>query len=523
MKWKWRKKQLKAADAKLNEDVWGLIANEIDTYGNLYSLCLVSHLCHQATTPQLYRLVRLDLSHQSHFRCLRQIIRPDSQYLKLVRFLFIKGAEQAGRVPISELCAALPRFSNLQGIDCKGSQTLSETVSDMSAVPHPLYTVLKHLASSRLTYFGFSPTIASQYYEGFKADLLAMMTRNTGLLTLRILEERALGLSKTYPEMLPYFQNNSLPKLQSLTIVTTDGLTLFHGPELEIWGGQGGFDDMTCLAIRNAWYFPIFARTAPKLKTLGYMPHAFAGADSAALRLDAAGLAAPLWPRLETLHYLPHCHHRTTLICFCQAAPLGLLGRLPHITKLKISRPWLGPIISDYPRVMPTKEDIRAIQNLCPNLKELRMDVAPPGRRPYPRWPVDVLEALCDFQQPIKLLIYFHVYTPKLVSLLNDRLVYRDIFEDMVKKRTSRGLPCQSPYEVGFKVVRSWEKMKDHCDTPDYKFGVIDGGGVSFERRNGLVPLLVQEKKEYVKKRVAKTKGQISRAYKRNASKPMHL
>ena len=130
-----------------------------------------------------------------------------------------------------------------------------------------------------------------------------------------------------------------------------------------------------------------------------------------------------------------------------------------------------------------TTTDIVQIQTLCPDLEEFHLDVghAPRGGLQFVH--IDVLEALSQFQQPIKLRIQIHDHTSPLDRFFMDRWDFRVLVNAILEHRKHKQLPSKAPFDVGFKLIREWDKIKTHWDIPDYRFWVDDAGEVCVEKR----------------------------------------
>jgi hypothetical protein len=81
--------------------------------------------------------------------------------------------------------------------------------------------------------------------------------------------------------------------------------------------------------------------------------------------------------------------------------------------------------------------------------------------------------------------VFLHVYNLRLADFVLTRSFYYKIFHGILDEPERQGLPCHPPFEVGFKIVREWEKMEGHADEPDYRLRFVESGKITFENLHG--------------------------------------
>jgi hypothetical protein len=164
-----------------------------------------------------------------------------------------------------------------------------------------------------------------------------------------------------------------------------------------------------------------------------------------------------------------------------------LLRRIPNVTTLYLTRTKIldqvpGPVVGTV-----TAQDIHDICQLHPDLTMMHIDVALSfSRSNIPELPNDILEALARSKKSIRLMLYLHVHHPKTADFVLNRSIYYRIFNSMLEERERLELPSHPPFEVGFKIVQPWEKIKEHFQKPEDRLTWPEGTQkTSFETRVG--------------------------------------
>jgi hypothetical protein len=299
-----------------------LILEQVNSARDLLSLCLVSSRLYIHTVPRLYRNMNFDLSRPQHHQLLHRLSQDTSLVSKHIRILSVTSLRQGPINAIHSLYTLLTlRLTNLQQLTWNGTcvaprhvlDTLSSkfpkaqllltsvkyfdnTEIDFLAAPESAFcSVLAHPASSLLTSLEINGKNGSLSYQSFKIELFITFTRSRALRNLR------LRLESYHPHnssMLGLLQGKSLPRLQELYLDTPHS-NLFTIAELEYWGAQGGWDDLTSLTL-IATPTDCFLRRSPYLKRLMILSH---HRDHSDLN-NVYSEAGPTGPVFASLHYL---------------------------------------------------------------------------------------------------------------------------------------------------------------------------------------------------------------------------
>jgi hypothetical protein len=104
----------------------------------------------------------------------------------------------------------------------------------------PLQSVLVHPATTMSTRLNLNYDDDMIFYQGFKKDLLAVLTSNSVITHLRIVAESRYP--DEYPAMTGVFKQNTLPKLEELRLYVRDS-PIFTDSKLLLWCTQGGLGE----------------------------------------------------------------------------------------------------------------------------------------------------------------------------------------------------------------------------------------------------------------------------------------
>lgn len=475
------------------DDVLGLIIEELyNEYSNndLLNLCLVSRQLYLFTIPYLYRSVRLDFGRASHLRLLQRLVRPGSRLVEKIRILSILGTSRDSAIRLIDLYVLFSRLTYLQQLDWEGClniphfilQTLHDRFPEArlnvdasqsrlgvaGSAPQPLYSVLNSPAGWQLAKFDFSPTCVAQVYANFKRDLVGMLKRNRTLSFLRIYEDQTLYGYKLYPELQRHFRGGTFPPITQL-LLSSD---IFTSRELSMWGSRGGWDKLTVLKIHDPERLCAFIGRTPKLHDLMFYSTESFDIDQVEAYLDSMSVEAP-FGKLRRLWY-KDVDNEDSAVQDRRVVPWCMLQRLPEITDLDIHRSRFDYGVPGASLDTPTAEDIRRIRKLCPELQRFRFDVALHGQTAD--WPFDVLEEIAQFKEPIELQLYLHLQDKFWTRATIHRVKCRAVFKFIVEKRKALGLPCEKPFQIGFKVVRLFEQIRECWNIPDYNIYLNKSG-----------------------------------------------
>jgi len=331
------------------------------------------------------------------------------------------------------------------------------------------YPVLRHMAAGGLTYFDFQPLAADQMYPEFKRDLVKMLSQNTALLTLQIFPN--VSVEVDYPEMIDSFRQSELPKLQILNLCIT--AQIFTQRELAVWSSKGGWQELRGLSLYYAKNLIHFIDKAPLLTSLSIFPRSQEDYQELEDHLDTAGLTLPL-PSLYDLTFRGTISYATfTLPQERCIVPWCLLKRIPKLIILDIARVRFengtpGPILD-----VPSALDIQEIRKFCPEIQRLSLDIVLQGH--YAKWPLDVLNDLAQFHQPIQLKFYLHHEECRRAAFMVSCIELFAVMRHLRRERKRRSLPIYWPFHMDCKTIRPFHEIQKHWNLPDWTIW-IDGG-----------------------------------------------
>jgi hypothetical protein len=188
----------------LNEDVLGLVIEEVDTFRGLYNLCQISRQFYQLTVMELYRYIDLKIPTPSHQRLLQRLARPDDLFARYIRALIIDGIKYGQLQSAFHLSLALSRLINLESLAFTGSVVSPKCILDtlcnrygvvdlglhanvlMPGMLQPLYTSMTGLAYRKLKFLYIGLEIADQVQDTFKSNLVQMLLHARCLKALQI-------------------------------------------------------------------------------------------------------------------------------------------------------------------------------------------------------------------------------------------------------------------------------------------------------------------------------------------------
>jgi hypothetical protein len=487
------------SDTFVNDIVY-LVLEEVgyDRKYDLLSLCLVSQRFYILGIPHLYREIDLDLTKQSHTSLVRRLVNHRSRLAEKIRYMSIAGTRDTAKPQLVDLCVLLPKITHLEQLEWKVHlkvpycilQTLAAhlpktnlvintTVEICNAHYDPVQGIITRLdlsAGAQLTQFCFRSTHYSALDPRLKAGLVEMLTCSPVLQTL-IWHECHTSYTP-YPEMLHAFTYGNLPPLKSFLLCS---MTLFTDQELRLWASRGGWRELTNVKFVYAHQICALIGFAPKLQEISFFAVEALPLNRITARLQNTSFDRPfghvLYLRYQDTAY-PYTYGGRR-----QTVPWCMLKVIPGLKELAlqhgVAKPADGLL---WPT--PTVEDVRKIRKLQPHLTKLCIDISLPGI--VAKWPRDVLSELALFEEPIHLVLFLHAHDIAICRTFLHGPAFRNMYGEMVEIRKLKRLPCQLPFKVSFKVVRSWPRVKDHYLTPDVSIWSGLDGRIRSQKRDAL-------------------------------------
>ncbi|CAN9471411.1 unnamed protein product [Alternaria alternata] len=241
----------------------------------------------------------------------------------------------------------------------------------------------KHPAASMITHLRITLDEKSAIWPGFKRGLVRTIIRDPVLEPLQLEANEVIDNHSNSTACSPIFTQD----------------------ELLFWGDQAGWESLTFLGLYHTQSFIPFVGRTPNLEELWLLP--LEGEDTTGLNSHLAGLKDFYpFPALRQLKARSPWRDIAMSQQNDRVIPWYLINRLSpeHLTSLDISRSsHRDQDVTDVPQA----EDIARIRGICPNLRDLRLDmIISWSHEPFPR---DIAKELTAFTKPISLTIYLHV------------------------------------------------------------------------------------------------------------------
>jgi hypothetical protein len=513
---------------KLNEDVLRLVIAQVDTLRGLSNLCQVSRQFYRLAVAQLYRDVNLKLSTPSHQRLLRRLASPKDRFSEHFRKFTFGGIEKCHLETVFDLSLVLTKLVNLEILICTGSVSFSRCIPNtlwnrhkdtgigfeaavlIPGVPQPLYTTLHGLSCPRLTHLHITLDNTNQIQDSFKSDLVHMLLQVRSLRGL----ELWIGaiMNREFPDLLSKVGYERLPKLEVLWLITGQNMEVFTARELWRWGAAGGWNDIHSLVLERPGDVRAFIGRVPKLKTLMYCPRKKEDIIEIESYLRDTECDAPFGQELDFIRISPWYTLTHLPIGLSNVVPSYLLRYAQNVTKLETHRPrFEGGLLPEHLCTI-TSDDIEQLRSLCPRLEELWVDVvynpkslAVTIRHLFP---------LAQIERLKKLRIYLHIDNPRSHRTGLSRRDCNIMFNSILRQRLSKQLPYKAPFAVYFKLVRVWNKIKDHHFIADYEFWMDKSGKTQCkERLHGISALSWEERKGDIRRDYYRVRDAVYRAF----------
>ena len=463
-------------------EILDLILSEVcrQSIRDLSNICLVSRELYGLAVPHLYRKTCVDFRRASHLCLLRRLERPGSRIPGMIRHLHLASWEPKhielpenrnrienlfnGLVNLEELewegpfdvsafvlDALLMRFPRTR-VSIKSKQlAYGDTTTSMSLRREPENSIHQR-AISTITCLEINLSEYTSWpWTGFRHELMGIVIRNPALKVLKVVAD-SIG-EVDYTTLTEIIKEHTLPKLRDFRLFVSDS-SIFTEDELQVWGEQGGWEELVSLGLNDPKSLIPFIGKTPILEKLCLIPRDGENTEALESHLANSKESCP-FPALEHLKIRSPWSGFATTQHNYRAVPWNLLNLLPlgQLKSLDISRPCGG--IRDTPDV-PQAEDISKIRNMCSKLNELSLDMAIPMVQG--QWPSDVIKELTAFTEPITLTIFMHCgfegdFEPDtpVEILLFCRYFYRisiKIGPYFLKKRESQRVPGNPPFQV---------------------------------------------------------------------------
>lgn len=457
----------------LFHDLICLILEQVESAKELYNLCLVSRDMYLRVVPILYRNLDFRFWKASHRRLLARLGHPLSAVPRHIKRLSVDGLEYLNNAQLGNLHSVFLRLKNLRHLRYKGPLAIPIPVLDLihrnypgatidvnaslgeqrnniteADVSIPPRTILTHAAGTQMTRFTFTPHSAEHLYAGFKRDLLGMLRCNCGLTALEL--NFLSDYDFAFPEYVSLLRCAALPRLATFALKTLCH-TFFTLRELELWGDKGGWEDLKTLELRDVSLFAAFSGRTPALEDMTLEVLTVQELDEIDARLQATGVADPL-PRLRRVRYMCSVLVLVPAGLNRRLVPSILLKWMPSITALYLQHDdGIECAYMQSATYSPTAQEIQLARHLCPDLTEFGVDIVLQGS--WAQWPMDVINELCQFEQPILLSLYIHrrnAWQAKFKDWLVD---FFPIACHMRRQRERRGLPWTKPFGAWFCLV----------------------------------------------------------------------
>jgi hypothetical protein len=481
---------------------------------DLLRICLVSRQLYILALPHLYRKTCIDLRYASHLRLLRRLERPGSRILSLIRHLHLvclddKHAEHRFRIrdlfqglvileelewegpfdmPVSILNALLEFFPQAR-LSIKSRRFMFKGMKFLSLLGAETLCSLRGTAISTITYLDLNLDQCDPFDFDFQQELIGVVISNPALKFLQV--AAPFITLENERSMTETMEGLSLPRLRELRLFV-HGSALFTEDELNIWGLQGGWEELEFLGLYHIESFIPFIGRTPKLGTLWLLPRDEEDTADLESRLMECKGSCP-FPVLHSVKTRSPWSETIPARKNHRVIPWYLLDSLPleQLQFLDLSRPYEDEqVVTD----MPQAEDIAKIRDMCPDLKELRLDMILTWDRGP--WPSNIVRELTAWVKPINLMLFLHVGSHPAIenmwSLLrwlvhSVQYGYRSTFKIrrcFRKERQSQMMPNEPLLMVDGISILPNDSLTESVEVmipPDQLYGTREDGGVSPE------------------------------------------
>ncbi|KAF2134496.1 hypothetical protein P153DRAFT_3084 [Dothidotthia symphoricarpi CBS 119687] len=524
----------------INYDILDVVMHHVylDHRSDLLQICQVSKRLYMASIPWIYRNIHIDISDESSPAFLARIAKDSSGIATFVQTLELKGCADAppnawaplpkyvrqltglrkfiwngfANIPQPLLDALLlyPRVT----LEIRGAQIYYKRIGDEFA---PSINIFNGLALLQLTHFVFRPPTVDHLFRNFKRDLLYLLAKAPALRELEIYRGPIEEGFRVFPQMLNHvaFKRNLLPQLHALRLLTWS--IIFTDAELTAWGNMGGWTNLRRLVCPHPSNLLSFLYKSPVLSHLDLLMYTSESMKELEERLEECS-GNPFGP-IQIMRYL---HLLTT-----ESTPEELEHVIPWCVIRKIADTLVHFECGDTslrtlaPRpAAPTKNDLSRLRSMCPDLKDLSLDLIVDG----PSWPHDLLAELCQFRQLARLALWLHEplldtpflqgltitilgipesaglfdsLTPPISPILATKENYNHVVGVMIATRRAYGLPVTQRFRASFKRVRELYEREpaEHWPIPDYVYDTGLTGQVTINA------LYIRYQKDYAERR----------------------
>ncbi|KAF2822754.1 hypothetical protein CC86DRAFT_71095 [Ophiobolus disseminans] len=485
---------------RLNDDVLRLVLADLslDDTNHLFNVVEVSKRLYFLAMPLLYRDTTLDLARSTHQRLLRRLTRPGAQLPHAIRIIRLKGTSKQTPVQLLDLYVFFGSLTDIREFHWHGTLSIPHRFLEVLSCRHPtaeIYidaqsiklgvadttptlacTVFTHLAGTQLREFTYTPIDAAQMYGGFKLHLIQMLKRCHTL--------RALTISWTgdeyrdFPEVLAEVRQGPFTKLRELRFLTParNGVALFTAGEVSLLRAHGCWDLLETLSLEHVSLLPHFLTTYSKLRNL-WLYHV----DQTSWNVIESWLDENNYS-FENLANLQFFGIATTGSNVVQSmVPWAIVRRAPKVTTMLLHRAYYNPSSYLASNAL-TVSDVEQLRTSCPGLTYMSFDIAVRGK--WPTLKNNILHELAQFPEAIEVELYLHMNLTLLSEIGLNRFKCRRAFNRVLHERRQLGLPCDSRFQIGFKVVRPLNRLRGNSVVPDYNYSLNKAGEVQVWRQN---------------------------------------
>jgi hypothetical protein len=304
-------------------------------------------------------------------------------------------------MPVSILNALLEFFPQAR-LSIKSRRIMFKGIDSSPLLESETLCSLRNTTVSTITYLDLTLDQCVLSDFDFQRELIGVVISNPALKYLQVAASFiALENERSITETM---EGLSLPRLRELRLFV-HGSPLFTEDELNIWGLQGGWEQLEFLGLYHIESFIPFIGRTPKLGTLWLLPRDEEDTADLELRLTECKGSFP-FPALHSVKTRSPWREITPARNNHRIVPWYLLDLLPleQLQFLDLSCPYEEERVGTD---VPQAEDIAKIRNMCPALEELRLDmILTRNRSP---WPSNIVRELTAWVKPIKLMLFLDV------------------------------------------------------------------------------------------------------------------
>jgi hypothetical protein len=215
-----------------------------------------------------------------------------------------------------------------------------------------------------------------QFYDGFKAVLVKIITEARSLKSLKIWFERSAGDNLVCPDMVLGLEYEVLPRIKHLWLHMGKKEEVFSPSELRHWANASGWDDLEELVLDRPCDLLVPMDKVPNLKELTLLPDSDSNFLEIEHHLHHHATDSPFGKELGIIRFYLHEYPMHPLLQGVDnRAPWCFFKHAPDATTLKVYQLRHDDWLANSYLEKPSNKAIFRIRRFCPKLRELHTDI----------------------------------------------------------------------------------------------------------------------------------------------------